>query len=318
MRNIKVGVAVLPMAALAAFLLTAGASLERGALETGSDAGPVDGGTPSVCAPVVPSCRAMAAPGPVKARFGTGERINYLVTLKEVPVGKASLYVEAVKRIDGTRTIFTRARGKTNSFFSKVHKVNVFVEEETVLPRLLPVRFVEDLTDMERRRKTVQTFSRRDDTAESAFDYFGRRPPDGFRTRAGASVHDFISALYNVRTLPLNDGDGICVDVLYFKQVWRISGTVKGRERIQTQAGFYSTVALEGEAVLMTDPSKRRPVKLWLTDDAFRLPVKAASVVNMGQAEIYATFVRKAGSDRGVGVEPVGQSDSWEEEESEK
>jgi hypothetical protein len=238
--------------------------------------------------------------------------VYYIVTLKDVPVGKAVLKTTGVVTREGRKALHTVAKGRTNSFFSNVHKIRAVVEQDTLMPSMAPRSYDEDFRHQEKTYRAVYEY-RGPGGVDLQFDLDGRKSKE----RLGAAgVNDFVSALYNVRTMPLVNGDSVCLDVLYYRHVWRLSGSVRGRERVQTPAGFFDAVLLSGEAVRMDDPKRRKRVSVWLTDDEYRIPIRAVSDVSMGETAVTATYVRRSGGGRGTGIEAESREKWWSGEEA--
>ncbi|MBI5525872.1 MAG: DUF3108 domain-containing protein [Deltaproteobacteria bacterium] len=244
------------------------------------------------------------------ATFGPGETIYYIVTVKDIPVGKAVIKIESSKDVGGKKVQHTVARGKTNSFFSKVHKVKAHMEEDADAETLLPLGLQEDVAELETERQSTYRFDHAKGKVNVKSKFQGRNIDNTLP--ASKTVHDFLSAMYYVRTLPLKTGDPICIDVVHFRFIWRVQGKVIGRERVQTPAGYFNTIVLDGTAVRTDDKSRKRRVSFWLTDDAYRIPVKAASTLPMGETAVYASFVKKTGRP-GEGIEePVEDEEQGE------
>jgi hypothetical protein len=90
----------------------------------------------------------------------------------------------------------------------------------------------------------------------------------------GAGVLDLLSAIYYLRSADLAPGAAFCFDVVGGRRYWRLNGSrVGGTERIDTPAGSFQALRLEGVAVQADDASARYPMRLWISADARRLPV---------------------------------------------
>ena len=51
----------------------------------------------------------------------------------------------------------------------------------------------------------------------------------------------------------------------------------------------------------------------WLTDDQYRIPVKASTNLQMGETAIYASYIKRAGNVEGEGIaEEAGQEEGGE------
>ncbi|MDR0645556.1 MAG: DUF3108 domain-containing protein [Elusimicrobiota bacterium] len=111
----------------------------------------------------------------------------------------------------------------------------------------------------------------------------------------GDRVWDMLSSLYFVRSqeLPLNET--IYFDIVNVKKQYPLKVTVHGKETIKTKAGKFDCIVVEpaisGEGIFV---SKGKSLKVWLTDDKYRMPVKMSVEVFIGSvhAEL-VSFERK-------------------------
>jgi hypothetical protein len=190
------------------------------------------------------SCPAQAGSTRNTSRFGAGETIYHLVTVNDVPVGKTMMKLDSMKTADGRNAFHVTANGRTNSFFSKVRKVVAAVQSEFDSRTQLPLMFSEKLSDMDVERET------RYDIKPAGGSYDMLQVFKGKEQRMTLDGHgrsrDFLSALYHVRTLPLRQGDELCFEIIYARSRWIAAGKVKGVERIQTPAGFFNTIVIDG------------------------------------------------------------------------
>ena len=93
-------------------------------------------------------------------------------------------------------------------------------------------------------------------------------------TEIPACVYDVVGALYRMRALRLEPGQGAGLPVSDGKRSVEARVEALDRETIETPSGQYRTV--RHEAFLFNDVLFRRPGRLfiWLTDDERRLPVQ--------------------------------------------
>lgn len=96
------------------------------------------------------------------------------------------------------------------------------------------------------------------------------------------SVQDVLSSLYFVRTQSLEPGREIALDI-NTKQNWPLIVRVIKRERIKVPAGRFNTVLLEpglrDEGIFI---QKGKRLRIWVTDDGRRIPVKMSVEVFFG------------------------------------
>jgi hypothetical protein len=102
------------------------------------------------------------------------------------------------------------------------------------------------------------------------------------------AAHDFISALYFLRTQPLAPGQNLELVISDSGLPYRIPVKVVERKPLKTVVGRVQTLRLVigvfGEGRLIDDRSGE--MTLWLTDDARRLPVRARIDTDLGTLDI--------------------------------
>ncbi len=107
----------------------------------------------------------------------------------------------------------------------------------------------------------------------------------------GTEVFDVLSALYYVRNPKISLKDTIYFDIVNVNKQYPLKVIVHGKEKIKTKAGTFNCIVVEpmisGESIFVV---KGKSLKVWLTDDEYRLPVKLAVEVFIGsvKAELYS------------------------------
>ncbi|MDT7603803.1 MAG: hypothetical protein QOF61_1800 [Acidobacteriota bacterium] len=102
------------------------------------------------------------------------------------------------------------------------------------------------------------------------------------------AAHDFISALYYLRTQPLAPGQNLELVISDDGQTYRIPVKVYERKVMKSVVGRAPTLRLNiglfGAGRLIDD--RKGTMTLWLTDDARRLPVRARIDADIGTLDI--------------------------------
>ena len=96
-------------------------------------------------------------------------------------------------------------------------------------------------------------------------------------------VLDLLTSLYYVRANPLQVGKDITFDIVNREEQYPLVVKVLGKETVKTAAGKFNCWVVEpqfrGEGIFV---AKGKSLKVWLTDDAYRMPVKMAVEVFIG------------------------------------
>lgn len=201
--------------------------------------------------------------------FGPGEEMVYRASGRLGRIGTGTMRVDGPETTDGRRTILLRF-----DFSGRVGPARV---EDHTRSWLDPASFhALRYTKHERSPVTRVDVDVRFDPARGSW-----------RTAAGETGAlateeplDELSFLYFLRTLPLEDGQTLNLTRHYDPERNPVQVRVLGRRRIETPAGEFATVEVE---MRVRDPERYRgkggAIRLFLTDDERRLPVRIESSV---------------------------------------
>jgi uncharacterized protein DUF3108 len=103
------------------------------------------------------------------------------------------------------------------------------------------------------------------------------------------NTYDTYSSFYYIRTLKLEVGKSVFVNILDNKQLWNVEVQVLRKENLETILGEVDTIVIrpliKSEGIF----EKKGAIDIWLTDDARRIPVKMKTKVKIGS--VTATLV---------------------------
>lgn len=96
-------------------------------------------------------------------------------------------------------------------------------------------------------------------------------------------VLDMLTSLYFVRTHELTVGTDVVLDLINRAEAYPLLVKVLARETVKTPAGKFKCIVVEpqfrGEGIFV---SKGKSLKVWLTDDQYKMPVKMKTEVFIG------------------------------------
>ncbi len=210
--------------------------------------------------------------------FSVPERLVYDLTWTGIKAGTATL--EIAKDNNHTRIVSTaRSADWVSAFFT------VDDRTETVLAKTQPPSLIG--TPQNYRMKIREGGHRRD--KELVFDYGKNKvmfidhlegERKGFDIQE--STLDPLSSFYYLRTLKIEVGKSIFVDIFDSKKLWNVEVQVLRKEIIKTKLGNFDTVVikplLKSEGIF----NRRADVLIWLTDDAKHIPIKLKTKVVVG------------------------------------
>ena len=232
--------------------------------------------------PTDAQCRSLGPPR-LPLAFGPGEALEYDVDALGAQAGK--LEMRTLQKKDGRLQVEARVQG--NTLFEKIRKVTgravSTLDARTLRPSAYEERSVEDGTTL----TADVAFAQDKRTAALQFSVDGK---PGTRSFGFASDGlDVVGALYLLRQLPLKQGQPLCFDTYGVRRMWRVFGTVQGREHLSTKIGEYEAWHISGWAVRLDNPHHRRELHVWISDDPSRLPLVALGVIDLGA--VRATLV---------------------------
>ena len=214
--------------------------------------------------------RTLDTRAPVSQRpFSVGERLTYGVRVGSMgAVGKGEMSVGGPVDVRGIEVLVLRSEMKAGVGFIKGTGLT---QSWLDVDRMAALRFVKD----ERR-----IFSRHRDSVEvfpETRRWMAADRTSG-ATPTGAPL-DELSFIYFIRTLPLTSDTTFEVSRHFDAERNPVGLRILGRETISTSAGEFETVAVE---MRVKDPRHYRGegvIRVHLTDDACRLPVRIESTI---------------------------------------
>ena len=204
--------------------------------------------------------------------FAVGETLTYSAKLGMLTLGQGMLQVAAIDSVRGRETFRFRFRltGKT-----------VFYSMDDVLESWVSTESFES-------HRFVQDFNENDKPKHRTYEIF---PDSGFFREVGRDTTyatpddplDDAAFFYFVRITPLEVGKTYTFDRYFRKEKNPVTIQVVKREKMELPDGT-EVPCLVLHPVIDTKGmfSKRSDTRLWLTDDARRLPVQIRSKFNFG------------------------------------
>jgi Protein of unknown function (DUF3108) len=226
-----------------------------------------------------------AADGPLSARAQTiPEKLVFDLTWAGIKAGTAT---QEIINDNGVIKIVSTARSA--DWISVFFKVDDRIESVLAgtrptglgLPKIYRMKIREGKT---RRDKEI-TFDRGKRLAFYV-DHLNGEKKD---FEINENTLDTLSSFYFVRSMPLEVGKSVFIDVFDSKRLWNTEVQVLRREKIETVLGTFNTIVvrplMKSEGIF----EKKGDMYIWLTDDKRHVPVKMKTKVPIGS--ITATLV---------------------------
>jgi hypothetical protein len=245
---------------------------------------------PVVVAPAsVPRCAQALPPLRNPLAFAPGELLEFDLDAMGATAGKMSMQVQ--KKQDGVLPV--QVKVQTNSFFSKVRRVDATAVSYLHPKTLRTSRYTEDATENEVRRTVAVAFNPNKRSVRVDYTLRGKQGRNDISYEHDGL--DVAGAIYVLRQLPLKEGLPVCFDVYGVRRMWRMTGTVLKREHVSMPLGEFEAWHLSGTAVRLDKPSQTREVHVWISDDERRLPLAAVGSIDLGAVRATLTSFSRPG-----------------------
>jgi hypothetical protein len=214
--------------------------------------------------------------------FQTGEWLKYTVSyhsfLGDFEAGTAEVKVKEGE-FEKTPVFHVVGIGKTNGFFDMFYKVRDRFESKFDTSTLFPYYFFRKTREGDYSYDDEVTFDRKAGIARSTRKELAI--PD--------DVHDIISAVFNMRTLTVEDfgtDSTIHVSFLLDDSVYSSVIRYEGKTAVKTRWGWLPCVRVKPMMVAGSVFTEKYPMTVWVTDDLNHIPVLAESRIIVGSVRM--------------------------------
>ena len=204
--------------------------------------------------------------------FGVGERFDYTAKFGMLSVGKASVQVAAIDTIRGQPAFLFRFSLDGSALMFKIQSS---LESWTSVQDFRSLRFRQD--SRENSRRYLRDYEIFGDSG-----YYRQREATKNEPTSAEPLDD-ASFLYFVRTTPLEVGKTYRFERHFKPEFNPIVITVLKREMFELPDGTEVACLVLNPVVGDKMFSKRAEARLWITDDARRIPVQIRSRLDFGQ-----------------------------------
>jgi hypothetical protein len=223
---------------------------------------------------------------------------RFTVGREEAPAAASPTEAAAATQQPGNLVYKGDVRAK--GWFRKLFGIDFhYNHESTVAPDSLLILHTSKLDEQGKRVRVSDAVF---DRATNVVTWTERNPNDPnatprvVRSVLDGAAHDFISAIYFLRTQPLKAGQSFELAVSDSGQTVRVPVHVGERKTIKTVVGRVPALRVEiglfGADRLVND--REGEMTLWIMDDARRLPVRARLSADLGTLDIKLKRVSKS------------------------
>lgn len=203
--------------------------------------------------------------------FGVGEYLEFGINYGMISAGWAIMSIPEMIDRDSTRCYRIVSITHSNDFVSVFYPIRDTVESYIDAKGIFTRYF----------RKHLREGGYRIDRV-TIFDQKGHLAITGKDTIATYSfVQDVLSSLYYIRTQPIEPGKDLFIDNHTDKKNYPLRVIVYGREKVSVPAGKFDCLVVEPVMRYEGIFKAKGRIKIWLTDDQYKIPVKMQSEVNL-------------------------------------
>lgn len=219
--------------------------------------------------------------------LNAGENMAFEVHLAGVLAGEAQLAVGEIGTIDGRRAVVVHSRAATAgaaALFKKISdEATTVIDVETGRPISL-----ETLVEQGDKRITASAkFT--GNFATVTYQKTGDKEPKAAILNFGTTtVHDAHTAMAALRGWKGQKGQTRTVFVVGGRRLWRVDVTYAGEETIGSALGNRRAIVFDGRSyrarnnMTIEGDKPQRTFKVWLSDDADRVPLKVTAATELG------------------------------------
>ena len=203
--------------------------------------------------------------------FGYYEKLEFSVNYGFINAGSASLEIDTIVDVRGHNCFRIVSKAKSNAFFSKFFRVDDRVASFVDTQGIYPLWFEKHLREGKFKTDRWVRFEQGHNLAIES---------KGDTTPTPPFVQDVLSAMFYVRTLPLEVGKSLYIDNYADRKNYPLEVRVLRREKKKVDAGEFECFVVEpllqeGSGIF----ANRGKLTVWLSADQYRLPVYMRSKV---------------------------------------
>lgn len=212
---------------------------------------------------------------PQEVPFGEREILLFAIQYGLIYAGDASLEIRNIAVLDNARAYHISSTARTNGTFDLIYKVRDRVDSFMDYDNLFSIRFEKHLREGKFSRDEKVEFDQRHHFAV----YPDKKIP------IPPNTQDFLSAVYYMRTLPLDVGMAVALPNHTDGKNYPIYVKILRRERVKVPAGTFDCLVAEPVLETSTIFQNKGKLTIWFTDDRVKMPVILRSKVVIGAFE---------------------------------
>lgn len=219
----------------------------------------------------------LSSPASPAHPFPVGERLTYALSYLAIQAGTATMEVHPPPAGGPGSQLLLVNTAKSSKFITRFFPVDNRVESYVDAGTLAPQHFIFRRREGKKRNDFDVTFLHAEGKAT------GTKDGEAYAQAIPADTHDVLSCLYYFRSLPsLQPGARAAINIHHDKKNYKIEVVAEALERLNGAWGEGETIRL---LVIMPFQGlflNEGNIRLWVTNDARRLPVMMQAKVIIG------------------------------------
>ena len=207
-----------------------------------------------------------------KHPFTVGETLKYDLKVNVIKAGHAKLQVIGEEGVDENQTYHIKYTVKSNRYVDRLFYVRDQVDSWLDKKGLFTHRLIKNIREGSYRYKLEAKMNYIDSTLTSEDDVF----------QIDSEIRDPFSLFYYLRSIPLKVGQKLSFKTFDNGQFVDFHIIVHRKENIRVPAGRFKCLVIEPYRKGKTLFKQKGDMRIWLTDDERRLPVKIETKATFG------------------------------------
>lgn len=203
--------------------------------------------------------------------FRVGEQLTYSVNWGGINGGSVTIQIADIIDYQGHDVYQVVVEAQSNAFISVFYPLYYLLESLIDVEGLFSRRYWTKQDENGKKRERKYEFDQENNVAHQGEDTY----------YITSGIQDEVSAVFYVRTLDLEVGTPVYLDLYAKRQNWRVKCDVLKTETVKVAAGTFETILVEPE-LNFDGIMKKGKIKAWFTDDEHRIPVQVKSKIAIG------------------------------------
>jgi hypothetical protein len=219
-------------------------------------------------------------PSPGMKHPVVGEKLTYILRWGLIPVGWATLHVKGIEKHQGRKVYVIAMTAWSNTFLSKIYKVKDYAETYVDVETQCSLRFYKNQYEGGYQSNEEMVYDQEKHHAK----YHSFRNGMVKEMEIPANVQDALSSIYYFRTLPMEKGKSVFMDVNADEKNWVLEVQVLDLKKDWEvrRMGSFDAFYIEPLAKFKGMFERRGRVWVWVSADHRRLPLLVKSKVPFG------------------------------------